>query len=76
MTKATLASRIAHYLMEHPGSSTWEMAVDLHIANVTARMSDLRDEGFDFEKWRDDKGVYRYRIVRRVTQGEAQALPW
>lgn len=62
-TKNTLAERIHRYLLEHPGSSTWEMGVDLHIANVTARMSDLRAAGYDFEKWRDDKGVWRYRIV-------------
>jgi threonine aldolase len=63
VTQNTMAARIARYLREHPGSSTWEMAVDLHIANITARMSDLRAEGYDFTKWRDDKGVWRYRIV-------------
>ena len=61
--KNTMAERIARYLMEHPGSSTWEMAIDLRIANVTARMSDLRDAGYAFEKWKDDRGVNRYRIV-------------
>lgn len=45
-------------------------------ANVTARMSDARHSGVKFDKWRDDKGVYRYRVVERarVTTGEAVPL--
>jgi hypothetical protein len=66
--KNTMAERIHRYLLDYPGSSTWEMGIDLHIANVTARMSDLRDAGYSFEKWRDDKGVWRYRIVEPETQ--------
>jgi hypothetical protein len=69
MSAKTQTERVRRYLLEHPGSSTWEMGMDLHLANVTARISDLRDLGVAVIKWRDDKGVFRYRIAE-VTTGE------
>jgi hypothetical protein len=55
--------RVRRYFLEHPGSSTWEASMDLHIANITARMSDLRKQGESFVHWTDDQGVDRYRLV-------------
>jgi len=40
-----------------------EIRFDLFISNVTGRMSDARANGVKFVKWRDDKGVFRYRVV-------------
>jgi len=74
----TDTERVVQYLREHPGSSVMDIRFALFISNVTARMSDAREAGVEFHKWRDDKGVYRYRVVerQRVTTGEAVALPW
>lgn len=77
----TQPERVLRYFREHPGSSTWEAAVDLHIANITARMSDLRDLGYVFEAWVDDKGTDRYRVREPrpepvVDQGETIGLGW
>jgi len=69
----THADRILRYLRDHPGSTTWEIGVDLHIANVTARLSDLRDAGHNVIRWKDDTGLNRYR-VSEVTTGEAVPL--
>lgn len=62
-TKTTDVQRIVRWLRDHPGSSVMEIRFALFISNVTARMSDARLEGVEFVKWRDDKGVFRYRIV-------------
>jgi hypothetical protein len=40
-----------------------EVRFGTYISNVTARMSDAREAGVTFTKWRDDHGVYRYRVV-------------
>jgi len=69
----THADRILRYLRDHPGSTTWEIGVDLHIANVTARLSDLRDAGHNVIRWKDDTGLNRYRVAE-VTTGEAVPL--
>jgi len=59
----TDADRIVRFLREHPGSSVMDIRFALFISNVTARMSDARADGVTFVKWRDDRGVYRYRVV-------------
>jgi hypothetical protein len=65
-------ARVVQWFREHPGSSVMDVRFGLFISNVTARMSDARESGVTFVKWRDDKGVYRYRIEepRPVTAGE------
>ena len=72
----TDVERIVAYLREHPGSSVMDIRFALYISNVTARMSDARESGVEFIKWRDDHGVYRYRVVERapVTRGEQIGL--
>lgn len=76
MTALTQAERVRRYFLEHPGSSTWEASMDLHIANITARISDCRKAGVEFHHWTDDSGTVRYRIVepRPVTVGVQEAL--
>lgn len=61
-------ARIVRWLRDHPGSSVMEIRFALFISNVTARMSDCRKEGYEFAKWRDEHGVFRYRI-REPGQG-------
>lgn len=56
-------TRIVRWLRDHPGSSVMEIRFALFISNVTARMSDCREQGIEFHKWRDDKGVFRYSVV-------------
>lgn len=63
MTARTDTDRILAWFRDHPGSSVMDIRLNLFISGVTQRMSDARDEGFEFIKWRDDKGVYRYRLV-------------
>ena len=55
--------RTVHYLREHPGSSVMEIRLALWISNVTGRMSDARAHGIEFTKWRDERGVFRYRVA-------------
>lgn len=76
MTARTDTRRVIDWFREHPGSSRFEAQVGLHGVHVTARMSDARDSGVEFQKWRDDKGVFRYSIAapERVTRGEQLAL--
>jgi hypothetical protein len=61
--------RVIKWFREHPGSSVQEVRFGLFISNVTGRMSDARAQGIEFVKWRDDKGVFRYRIAE-VTTGD------
>lgn len=61
--RGTDTDRVVQWFREHPGSSVMDVRFGLFISNVTARMSDARDVGVKFHKWRDDKGVYRYRVV-------------
>ena len=68
MTKQTDTQRIVRWLRDHPSSSVMEIRFALFISNVTARMSDARKEGYEFAKWRDEHGVFRYR-VREPGQG-------
>ncbi len=62
-TKSTDTERVIAFLREHPGSSVMEIRFALFISAVTQRMSDGRTLGYEFPKWRDDKGVFRYRVV-------------
>ena len=55
--------RIVKWLRDHPASSVMEIRFALFVSNVTGRMSDARDNGIEFAKWRDDKGVFRYRVI-------------
>lgn len=55
--------RIVRWLRAHPGSSVMEVRFALFISNVTARMSECREQGIEFRKWRDDQGIYRYSVV-------------
>jgi hypothetical protein len=59
----TDTDRVVQWFREHPGSSVMDVRFGTFISNVTARMSDAREAGVEFKKWRDDKGTYRYRIV-------------
>lgn len=59
----TDVDRVVEWFLEHPGSSVMEVRFGTFISNVTARMSDARELGYEFVKWRDEKGIYRYRIV-------------
>lgn len=59
----TDTERVVQWFREHPGSSVMEVRFGTYISNVTARMSDAREAGVAFTKWRDDHGVYRYRVV-------------
>jgi hypothetical protein len=72
----TDTERVVRFFREHPGSSVQEVRFGLFISNVTGRMSDARAQGIVFEKWRDDRGTHRYRIVepRPVTSGEQVEL--
>jgi hypothetical protein len=54
--------RVVKWFREHPGSSVQEVRFGLFISNVTGRMSDARAHGFEFHKWRDDKGIFRYSV--------------
>ncbi len=63
MKPQTDTQRIVRYFREHEGASVMEVRFALFVSNVTARMSDARLEGIEFVKWRDDKGVFRYRVV-------------
>jgi hypothetical protein len=70
----TDTERVIDYFREHEGASRAEAQRDLGWIHVTARMSDARrDFGITFAKWRDDQGVYRFRIVepKPVTHGES-----
>jgi hypothetical protein len=62
-TRGTDVERVVQFFREHPGSSVMDVRFGLYISNVTARMSDAREQGITFAKWRDDHGVYRYRVV-------------
>jgi hypothetical protein len=55
--------RVIQWFKEHPGSSVQEVRFGLFISNVTGRMSDARKHGVEFIQWRDDKGIFRYRVV-------------
>jgi len=57
--------RVVAFLRDHPDSSVMEIRLALWVSNVTGRMSDARNNGIEFVKHRDDKGVYRYSIVRK-----------
>lgn len=76
MTARTDTQRVVDFFREHPGSSVMDVRFALYISNVTARMSDARDQGIEFEKWRDDNGVFRYRVSVRapVTRGESVGM--
>lgn len=63
MTARTDTERVVDWFVEHPGSSVMDVRFGTFISNVTARMSDARAEGYAFEKWRDDRGVWRYRVI-------------
>ena len=63
MTVPTDTERVVTWFREHPGSSVMEVRFGTYISNVTARMSDAREAGVEFAKWRDDHGVYRYRVI-------------
>ena len=63
MTARTDTDRVVQWFRDHPGSSRFEATLGLNGVHVTARMSDARAEGFEFHKWRDDRGVIRYRLV-------------
>ena len=63
MTARTDTDRVVQFLRDHPGSSVMDIRFALFISGVTQRMSDARAEGFEFHKWRDDRGVIRYRLV-------------
>lgn len=63
MTARTDTLRVVDWFLEHPGSSVMDVRFGTFISNVTARMSDARELGYEFEKWRDERGVYRYRVI-------------
>ena len=63
MTARTDTDRVVQFLRDHPGSSVMDIRFALFISGVTQRMSDARAEGFEFHKYRDDRGVIRYRLV-------------
>ena len=63
MSTRTDTDRVIQWFREHPGSSRYEATLGLHGVHVTARMSDARREGYEFLKWRDDRGVIRFRVV-------------
>lgn len=63
MTARTDTLRVVDWCLEHPGSSVMDVRFGTYISNVTARMSDARDLGYDFVKWRDERGIYRYRVL-------------
>ena len=52
--------RVVAYFRTHPGASRGEAQQALGWIHVTARMSDARARGIEFDKVRDDKGVWRY----------------
>ena len=62
MTARTDTDRVVQFLRDHPGSSVMDIRFALYISNVTARMSDARREGYVFHKYRDERGVWRYRL--------------
>jgi len=64
----TDTARVIEWFREHPGSSVQEVRFGLFISNVTGRMSDAREAGVTFDKWRDERGVYRYRLVEQPVQ--------
>ena len=68
MKPRTDTARVIEWFREHPGSSVQEVRFGLFISNVTGRMSDAREAGVTFEKWRDERGVYRYRLVEKPEQ--------
>ncbi len=61
-TVHTDTQRVIRFLRDHPGSSVMEIRFALFISGVTQRMSDARELGYDFAKWKDDKGVWRFRV--------------
>jgi hypothetical protein len=73
-TRGTDVERVVQFFREHPGSSVMDVRYGLFISNVTARMSDAREQGITFAKWRDDKGVYRYRVVDPEPEAVQTAL--
>ena len=74
----TQADRLLRYLYDHPGASHMEIGGALYIANVNARISDLRAAGHAIEARRDRDGVYRYSVLLRPVQltvdGREEAL--
>ncbi len=62
-TKSTDTERVIAFLRERPGSSVMEIRFALFISAVTQRMSDGRTLGYEFPKYRDDRGVYRFHVV-------------
>lgn len=60
--RETQADRLLRYLWEHPGASSMEITLALHIVNVTGRISDLRKAGNHIEDRREG-GVHRYYLV-------------
>jgi hypothetical protein len=69
--------RVVAYFQDHPGSSRGEAQQALGWIHVTARMSDARLRGVEFDKQRDDKGVWRFWVVEprpKATTGVQEAM--
>lgn len=78
----TQAARLLDWLRANPGSSSLEITYALQLVNVTGRISDLRQAGYDVVCTEDKTGVARY-VVREsrpepppVDQGETIGLGW
>ena len=64
----TQADDLLDYLRRNPGASSLEITHDLALVNVTGRISDLRNRGYAVDAKRDDRGIWRYRIVEEPVQ--------
>ena len=68
----TDTQRVIEYFRTHPGATRGEAQQALGWIHVTARMSDARKNGVEFQKWRDGK-AWRFRVVDEPVQLQAFA---
>lgn len=78
MKQPTQAERVLAYLRAYPLASAIEVAMGCHpwVSNPRARISDLRDLGYDViceRRW-DGANGYRIRERQRVTTGVQEGL--
>ncbi len=63
MTARTDTQRLILWFRDHPRSSVMEARFALFISGVTQRMSDARAQGYQWHKYRDQKGIWRFSVT-------------
>jgi len=64
----TQSERLLRWLRANPGASSIVITYDLHIVNVTGRISDLREQGHVIDVVRGEDRVFRYYLREPAVQ--------